>query len=187
MRALFPPFIVPDVDELLVTKLKVTLTEDQFEEVNHFLTNFDWLTTLINTMQEVKIHTRMVWFKTVCGAWTTSHRLHEDLQLQCLFGCQDCKDTICHYLYCLVIWQIAREVCPNEDSSALAYRLGLDSPSMQSLNRLAIVFGIYHSIKNDLPNSFIYNSMVNQPTLIQSRAVGFAKSIAARLSIRDVG
>ena len=64
----------------------------------------------------------MVWWKSVCGAWTTSHRLHEINQLPCVFGCTDSKDTLSHYLVCPVLWQLAREVCPNEESSSVPSR-----------------------------------------------------------------
>ena len=49
----------------------------------------------------------------------------------------------------------------------------MTSPSKQAPNRLAIVFGIYHSVKNDHLNSIgVYNGTV------QSRAVGFARAAA---------
>ena len=176
MRALLPPSVLPQIHQLLVTKLGVTLGIAQFQEICFFLGDFNWLPPLLSVLHDVEIHTRMVWFKTVCGAWTTSHRMHEDRQLQCLFGCQDCKDTLRHYLYCPVIWQIAREVCPFEESSSLAVRLGMTSPSKQALNRLAIVFGIYHSVKNDHFNSIgVYNCTV------QSRAVGFVRAVASHV------
>ena len=178
MRALLPPFVLPDIACLLVTKLKVTLTPELFDLCNEFLGNFQWLTHLIAIMQEVKIHCRLVWWKTVCGAWTTSHRLHEVNQLPCIFGCTDSKDTLSHYLVCPVLWQLAREVCPNEESSSVPSRLCMNLPCKVCLLRLSIAFGIYHSIKNDAVCSL---SGSPSSALVQSRAVGFAKSLASTL------
>ena len=129
-------------------------------------------------MQEVKIHCRMVWWKTVCGAWTTSHRMHEADQLPCIFGCTDAKDTMCHYMICPVLWQLAREAYPLEASSALSSRLCLVSPSKDSLNRLSIAFGIFHAVKNDSACSFAA-ATASSPSFVQSCAVGFARSLAS--------
>ena len=179
MRALQPPFVLPDVAALLVAKLKVTLTSDLFDPCSDIFVDFQWLTCLIGIMQEVKIHCRMVWWKTICGAWTTSHRLHEADQLPCVFGCTDEKDTICHYLLCPVLWQLAREVCPFEESSAVPSRLCLVSPTKDCIHRLSLAFGIYHACKNDSPAGPTF------PSVVQSRAVGFAKSIASTLHQND--
>ena len=142
--------------------------------------DFQWLTTLIHAMQEVKIHCRMVWWKTICGGWTTSHRMHEVDQLPCIFGCTDSKDSLCHYLICPILWQLAREVCPLEESSDLASRLCLASPCKDSLHRLAIAFGIFHAVKNDSSCSFS-SANSSTPSFVQSRAVGFAGSVASIL------
>ena len=178
MMALQPSFVVPDVASNLVTKLKVTLSADLFDSISDTFIDFQWLTTLIHIMQEVKIHCRMVWWKTVCGAWTTSHRMHEADQLPCVFGCTDAKDTLCHYLICPVLWQLAREVCPLEVSSDLPSRLCLVSPSKDSLNRLSIAFGIFHAVKNDMQCSFS-SATASTPSFVQARAVGFARSVAS--------
>ena len=114
----------------------------------------------------------------MCGAWTTSHRLHEVNQLPCVFGCTDSKYTLCHYLVCPVLWQLAREVCPSEESSSVPFRLCLKLPTKVCFHRLSIAFGIYHAIKNDA----VFSSAIPpSPSLVQSRAVGFAKSLAATL------
>jgi hypothetical protein len=175
MMALRPNIAVTDIANFIVAKFKVTLSFELFESISDTFIDNQWFTNLSNVLQEVKIHCRMCWWKTVCGAWTTSHRMHEDNRLPCMFGCCDSDDTICHYLICPALWQLAREACSGEESSNIAYRLCLVSPSANSLRRLAIVFGIYHACKND-------SLAPSTPALVQSRAVGFAKSVASVLT-----
>ena len=140
---------------------------------------WNWITSLICAFQEVKIHTRVIWWKTICGAWTTSHRMHEEVLQPCVYGCVDCKDTFCHYLECPILWQLAREVSPMEESSRPAYRLALVGPSKQSLNRLAIVFNLYHNSKNDhIPFDSDLNFSV--PNSVQHRAAGVAHSLRSQ-------
>ena len=115
----------------------------------------------------------------MCGAWTTSHRLHEGDQLPCIFGCTDSKDTMCHYLVCPVVWQLAREACPSEESSSVPWRLCLNPPTKECFLRLSIASGVYHSVKND-PTCLLASHP--SPSAVQSRAVGFAKSLALSLT-----
>ena len=140
------------------------------------LSDVSWLPNINAVLESTKIHTRVCWLKTICGAWTTSHRLHELDRLNCLFGCSE-QDTITHYLQCPVLWQLAREVCPLEESCSLPSRLCLASPSKDKLHRLAIVYGIFHTCKND-PACFI-SAHPSSPSIVQSRAVGFARSVAS--------
>ena len=171
--------MLPEVNKLLVAKLKVSLSTDQFSEICQFIPDFNWITALICAFQEVKIHTRVIWWKTICGAWTTSHRMHEEFIKSCVYGCVDCKDTLCHYLECPVLWQLAREVVPLEVSSRPAYRLSLVSPTKQSLNRLAIAFNLYHNSKND-HTPFDSDLNFSVPNFVQHRAAGVAHSLRSQ-------
>ena len=103
MRALQAPLVLPDLNRLFDKKLQVTLTAEQFNGVSYRTSNFAWITDLIDILQQVQIHARVIWWKSVCGAWTTSHRMHEDVLAPCVFGCLDCKDTFCHYLECPIL------------------------------------------------------------------------------------
>ena len=181
MKALQCPFVLPEVNKLMILKLKVTLSTQQFDECCLFLADFNWMTALMSAFQEVQIHTRVIWWKTVCGAWTTSHRMHEDNQKSCVYGCIDCKDTLCHYLECPVLWQLAREVTPLEATSSPAGRLSLVVPSKQSLNRLAVAFNLYHNTKNDhLPFDYEFNFSV--PNFVQHRASAVALSLRSQFN-----
>ena len=179
MRALQVPFVLPECSRLLNLKLKVTLAPDQYSEIHNLISGFQWLSDLIAVLQEVKIHTRVVWLKTVCGAWTTSHRMHEEHQLPCFYGCVECNDTLTHYLQCPILWQLAREAIPFEESSSIAHRLALTEPTTRTLNRLAIAFSLYHNTKNDhVPFDSDLNFSV--PNFVQHRAACVASSLKSQ-------
>ena len=179
MRALQVPFVLPECSRLLNLKLKVTLAPDQYSEIHNLISGFQWLSDLIAVLQEVKIHTRVVWLKTVCGAWTTSHRMHEEHQLPCFYGCVECNDTLTHYLQCPILWQLAREAIPLEESSSIAHRLALTEPTTRTLNRLAIAFSLYHNTKNDhVPFDSDLNFSV--PNFVQHRAACVASSLKSQ-------
>ena len=38
--------------------------------------------------------------KSWCNGWATSNRYHGDMRLPCLFGCNNCSDSLPHYLPC---------------------------------------------------------------------------------------
>ena len=66
----------------------------------------------------------------------------------------------------------------SEECSSVPFRLCLKLPFKICLHRLSVAFGIYHSIKRDA----VFSSVIPpSAALVQSRAVGFAKSLAATL------
>ena len=169
--------LVHELSVSLTTKLQVTLGDDMFESIRAAFDAVNRLSNCKVVLESTRNHTRVCWLKTICGAWTTSHRLHEEARLTCLFGCPD-QDTITHYLQCPVLWQLAREVCPLEECCSLDSRLCLVSPSKDKLRRLAIAYGIFHACKNDSV-CFASSARPNLPSIVQSRAVGFARSVAS--------
>ena len=44
--------------------------------------------------------------KTIFNGWATSHRLHEDERLPCLFGCPAQDDSTSHYMQCGQLWRV---------------------------------------------------------------------------------
>ena len=38
--------------------------------------------------------------KTWLNGWAMSHRMHEDVVLGCLVGCNDASDSLSHYVFC---------------------------------------------------------------------------------------
>ena len=171
MAHLQVPLVLPELNRLIDLKLKATLTSEQFNEVSYRTSNFAWITELVNVFQQVKIHTRVIWWKSVCGAWATSHRMHEHVLAPCVYGCLDCKDAFCHYLACPALWQLGREVVPEEETSNAVFRLALVSPSAQSLNRLAVAYTLHHDTENNHAE-FDFELNYSVPNFVQHRPIG---------------
>ena len=87
------------------------------------------------------------WLKTVCNGWCTSHRMHEDKLLQCIFGCVGCKDTLSHYLSCPILWSIIDSVFRCPIGPTVFHRLGLHAPSPQTIIMLVTAQSMYHTLK----------------------------------------
>ena len=58
------------------------------------------------------------WLKTITGAWCTSVRLHTYVDRCCIAGCTDSADELCHYVACLILWQLARDTFRIQESCA---------------------------------------------------------------------
>ena len=86
MHVLQPATLVHELSVSLTTKIQVTLGDDMFESIRAAFDVVNWLSNLKVVLESTKIHTRVCWLKTICGAWTTSRRLHEEDRLTCLFG-----------------------------------------------------------------------------------------------------
>ena len=138
----------------------------------------EWFQTLSVVLREVKSFVTMCWLRTMCNAWNTTYRMHEETLWPCLFGCSEC-DTIGHYLVCPVLRQLAREQIPDEDSVLEIECLCFIAPSIVKLQRIAVCHYFYHACKND-PLCIDSNSLLAPPLHVQMRAFGvarFAKTI----------
>ena len=86
--------------------------------------------------------------KTWVNAWVTSRRMHEETQLDCLFGCRGCTDTTAQYLQCRRLW---RSVLWSRGASflhaSLLERACLAHPTRAQANDLVVAFRIYHDLK----------------------------------------
>ena len=96
MHVLQPASSILDISASLSVKLRVTLGDELFDSISFALADVSWLPNLKEALDSIKINILVCWLKTICGAWTTSHRLHEDDRLPCLFGSSE-QDTITHY------------------------------------------------------------------------------------------
>ena len=115
---------------------------------------------------------------------TMLHDMHEDVLAPCVYGCSDCKDTFCHYLECPVLWQLAREVLPEEESSRPVFRLALVAPSARSLDLLAVAFNICHDTKN---NHAVCDHELDYsvPNFVQHRAAAVGRALRAQFGLES--
>lgn len=88
--------------------------------------------------------------KTWANSWVTSYRFHEDVLLDCIFGCDNEQDTLVHYLNCTPLWYMissaSRAPACEWDCDA-GQRIGATAPTVARLTRLAIAFQCYHTIR----------------------------------------
>ena len=95
------------LDTLLAKKLVVTLGSTLADRIRLPALWFDSLRVVLD---ECKVFARVCWLRTVVASgWTTSVRMHEDVQLECIFGCPESPECMLHYLTCPILWNLAAE------------------------------------------------------------------------------
>ena len=94
-------------------------------------------------------------------------------------------DDVRHFLLCPVLWNIVGQVLGYSGSVFFENRLLLVEPTYKDLLALTIAHSVYHSLKNDIETrSHVFGEQahVSVPwSMIQTRAVGFAKGVFAIL------
>jgi len=112
---------------------------------------------LIRTSKGLPPQVRMIALKTWCNSWATTERYHEEVQLECVFGCGG-SDNLAHYLICDVLWTLLIGIldprisilCPDVLPGLLsAHRACYHNAGKPSLIFLAIAFKVYHAIRRD--------------------------------------
>jgi len=116
--------------------------------ISHLYFELNWYTSLAQVLQSVKQQAAFSLLRTFVSGWTTSHRLHEVELLPCLFGCRDECDTVCHYILCSPLWQIAGAACGFEVPIDFSTRLCICKACAQHVQLLAVVCATYHYTKN---------------------------------------
>ena len=96
-------------------------------------------------MKRSSTHIAMSSLKTVCNGWCTSHRMHDDTVLSCVFGCSE-RDTLAHYFACPVFWALIDEELGTQSDCA-AHRLGLHQVSGLTVRALFLASHIYQAVK----------------------------------------
>jgi len=105
--------------------------------------------SLVSLLKRTGMRVAMAVLKSWANAWTTSHRMHEDIALPCIFGC-DASDTLSHYICCDPLWTaVISSSYKNVEllNCSPLVRLCLETPSVESARLIAIAFSCYHSLK----------------------------------------
>ena len=141
---------------------------------------------------------KLCWLKTIIGGWTTTTRMHETVRWPCIFGSEDCKDELLHYLVCPFLWQFPREFLRyDEPSISIGSRLCFIAPTTSKLRALAFVHALYnHLMKN--PKCSCTNGSIQTPRNILNQAQelsrlvvhlcgSFDNSVPASLDVPGIG
>ena len=126
-------------------KLAVTLGASLSNEI---VLPVDWFSRVQSVLLNSKTHVKMCVLKTWVGGWTTSRRMHEEVVMDCLFGCHDQQDTLVHYLHCAPLWLLAGEALGVVSPFNIAERLCIASPTVEHCQLLALCFQGYHYAKS---------------------------------------
>ena len=110
----------------------------------------NWVATLCDVLSHCKQHVAFCTFRTLIGGWATSHRMHEQTTLPCIFGCQGETDAILHYLLCSPLWLICSESLGVESQWNLMSRICVCNPLPESAQLLSLVFLVYHHTRSRL-------------------------------------
>ena len=139
----------------------------------------DHSSRLLEAMKKETSHVAMSALKTVCNGWCTSHRMHEETLLDCLFGCLDGSDSLKHYLVCPKLWTLIDDELEVEYGS-LEHRLGLHQVSSHTVRALFLAFHLYHALKVGhlgVALEALQSFGFSQPLLVARSSVRAARAI----------
>ncbi len=92
-------------------------------------------------------HCVMCILKTWLNAWTTSHRMHEQIRLKCIFGCPKSLDILDHYVCCGRLWRAVSYATRHIPPESIPMRLGVQGTTRENLLNIVVAFTTYHAIK----------------------------------------
>ena len=133
----------------LENKIRKTFANIDFDIAN-FVFPAGWLPRLVLCVRRVKQQVAFSLLRTFVSGWTTSHRMHEAVVLPCIFGCANEIDSIGHYIFCSPLWHISGAAAACEVPLEFGYRLGIQNPTPEILQLLAIACSVYHNTKTRL-------------------------------------
>jgi len=87
--------------------------------------------------------------KTWLNGWATSHRMHEDIILDCLLGCKGFPDSLSHYVFCPHLYMLQKYLFARTSEDPLI-RFGIKSPEIFSLKVISCLFSAYHALKGEV-------------------------------------
>ena len=100
----------------------------------------------IQILQSLKGSDAAKILKTWLNGWTTTSRMHEEIQMPCLLGCQGQPDSLQHYIHCPYCFALTSFLIPATSNYPLV-RLGLVLPTQSFQLSLSCIFTAYHAVK----------------------------------------
>ena len=94
--------------------------------------------------------------RTWANGWTTSRRMHESRQLDCIFGCPGQRDDLAHYLRCERLWRGLKTALkatgatpPLHTNAPVLGKLALAPTTERAILNICIITYAYHNIKHN--------------------------------------
>ena len=97
----------------------------------------------------------MTYIKTISNGWCTSSRFHEPIRYSCIFGCDEARDELRHYLCCPTFVDICANAVRHDifQSSVnmpnVLSTLGLVPKNHDAMLLTYVLFSVYHKHKRD--------------------------------------
>jgi hypothetical protein len=104
--------------------------------------------------------------------------MHEEVALNCLFGCNEEPDDLSHYLKCAPLWCIVGEALGSPPPFGIDERLGVKKPSVFSVSCLAVAFHGYHYSKSSFTHP-------QPPLLVQTACLGACKAFKIKIGLES--
>ena len=114
----------------------------------HIPDNFQ--SSLLKISKHVGKSTLLCLLKTWANSWSTTYRYHEAVLWPCIWGCEDEKDELTHYLRCNHFWSGILAVTRNDPALIQVdplCKLCLVNPSSLWASLIAVGFQCYHACK----------------------------------------
>ena len=94
----------------------------------------------------------MMFIKTLSNSWFTSNRMHEEVRLPCIMGCEACEDRLVHYIHCAPLWDVVCTAMRRDNAWASLLgieRLGFPNPDPCHLYLFGVMFKTCHALRFD--------------------------------------
>ena len=99
-------------------------------------------------LRRLPMHVVMIHVKTWANSWVTAARYHMPRNLGCLFCCPASDDLINHYIVCTRLWRVVRDALRLRSTGGCLDRLNIIDPSRSKAIALALVYTVYHAVRN---------------------------------------
>ena len=110
-----------------------------------------FLKSLLHIFKSLPAYAPMAVLRTWTNGWFTTHRMHENIRLSCILGCEE-PDSLKHYLQCNTFWSILGSAGHRASLDIDVWpsvRCCLCNPSRISVSNCMIAFLAYHAIRNE--------------------------------------
>jgi len=141
--------------------------------------NFD---EAFEILSKIGGHISLKVVKTWLNGWATSHRMHEDIVLKCLLGCNAADDSLSHYVFCPHMYAFQRYLFAGVSEDPLI-RIGIKSPEIFSLKVTSCLFSAYHALKGEVRCGKINVQSVNWRNSAWSLFANAVKAEAGETSL----
>ena len=144
--------------------------------------NVPLVSALLELGKKSSPHIAMCLVKSLANAWCTSHRLHEQVRLPCVFGCLEACDSLQHYWSCARLWGVVSAALGLQLPECVLGKLGFPVPTMGNVHAIFVAYHAYHTVKISHRDSV--QTAIESQDFSTTLSVALSSTRAALLLIR---